>query len=374
MKEAQQVKDIQKGIDPSTPEGLKELARRFSSVGMTAQALEVVKAARDLELKQAQTKSYEQKINSPQDEEAYSEWQSRRPPDDAPREAKMAWLASAPPKFAMKILPGLTQPYTGQQEKFRPAPGIPGGSQGDRGGFMINQDAADRAAAVVAQKATAKATTADPYEQAYQKQRGNANAKELTSLPGVTQQGEITINAIDKAIGNPTKGIKPDPGLQSYIGATLTPGFKYIEGSKEASFKALHDQILGGAFMKAYLSLKGGGQITEIEGTKGTAAITRMNKAQSEKEYIEAAKEFKVIVERGIERARSQMSGSMDSIQSKDDVAFAVTKGIISKEEGRAILADEDFGKTVGRPTTGIAQTGEVKKVRRYDPLTGTLK
>ena len=61
--------------------------------------------------------------------------------------------------------------------------------------------------------------------------------------------------------------------------------------------------------MDAYNSLKGTGSITEIEGQKATAAKARMDLSTSEKDYIEAAKEFQSILKRGIEREKARLKG-----------------------------------------------------------------
>ena len=58
--------------------------------------------------------------------------------------------------------------------------------------------------------------------------------------------------------------------------------------------------------MEAFRSLKGGGSITEKEGEKATAAITRMNKASSESEYIKAARELQGILREGVKRAKDK--------------------------------------------------------------------
>ena len=50
------------------------------------------------------------------------------------------------------------------------------------------------------------------------------------------------------------------------------------------------DQIQGGAFLTAIDTLKGTGAITEVEGTKATAAKNRMATATSEKAFNDAAK------------------------------------------------------------------------------------
>ncbi len=61
--------------------------------------------------------------------------------------------------------------------------------------------------------------------------------------------------------------------------------------------------------MQAFQSLKGGGQITEIEGKKATQAITRMETAQSEAEFMRAAREFQDVIRDGVDKARAQAGG-----------------------------------------------------------------
>ena len=58
--------------------------------------------------------------------------------------------------------------------------------------------------------------------------------------------------------------------------------------------------------MEAYQGLKGGGQITEVEGAKAQSAISRMNIGQSEKEFKTAVKEFREVLKVGLERARKK--------------------------------------------------------------------
>ena len=48
--------------------------------------------------------------------------------------------------------------------------------------------------------------------------------------------------------------------------------------------------------MEAYKGLKGGGQITEIEGAKAQQAIARIGRAQSEKEFKIALQELADII------------------------------------------------------------------------------
>jgi hypothetical protein len=73
--------------------------------------------------------------------------------------------------------------------------------------------------------------------------------------------------------------------------------------------------VLGGAFMEAFNTLKGGGQITEKEGEKATAAITRMSTSQSEAEFKKAAKEFQSVIKSGIDMSEKRLgvTGDVDA-------------------------------------------------------------
>ena len=89
------------------------------------------------------------------------------------------------------------------------------------------------------------------------------------------------------------QGAVEHPGFEGAVGA---PGWgkamKYVSGTKESDFMGYHKQITGKTFMQAYQTLKGGGQITEIEGQKATEAMQRIDTARSEKEYKKAADDF----------------------------------------------------------------------------------
>jgi hypothetical protein len=136
------------------------------------------------------------------------------------------------------------------------------------------------------------------------------------ALPGAIATAEQTLSLINEMIGDAKVekgklvieegGRRPAPGFESYVGATAMPFARLIEGSPAASYERRQLQIEGKTFLEAFESLKGGGAITEIEGAKGTQAISRMNKAQSEVEYVKAARELQDIVRKGVERARAK--------------------------------------------------------------------
>lgn len=134
------------------------------------------------------------------------------------------------------------------------------------------------------------------YDDAIGKSTGGATpAKTEAAIAGA----EDAIGQIDKLLAH--------PGFSEAVGAGW--GTSYIPGSDAKGAIALHNQITGTAFLDAYNSLKGTGSITEIEGQKATAAKARMDLSTSEKDYIEAAKEFQSILKRGIEREKARLKG-----------------------------------------------------------------
>lgn len=103
-------------------------------------------------------------------------------------------------------------------------------------------------------------------------------------------------------------GREPMRGFESAVGASALPGARFVPGSAARDFVASHDQAVGAAFMQAFETLKGGGQITVTEGEKATAALTRMNLAQSEAEYVRAAREFQTEVKKVLDIAEKRYS------------------------------------------------------------------
>ena len=147
-------------------------------------------------------------------------------------------------------------------------------------------------------------------------------AEQAMALPDIIAQAEQGAGKIDAMIGDlnvDEKGDlvggklkKPHAGFHGAVGMSgIQSGFGLaglIPGTDTTDFKRRLDEIKGGAFMQAFQSLKGGGQITEKEGEKATAAITRMDKSQSEKEFVMAAREFQDTIRSAVERAKGRIS------------------------------------------------------------------
>jgi len=84
-------------------------------------------------------------------------------------------------------------------------------------------------------------------------------------------------------------------------------------GGERAEVEALIDQISGQAFLEAFENLKGGGQITEIEGKKATDAITRLqNRNLSPDAARQAAQDLMEVIDPERAASRSGAEGWSD--------------------------------------------------------------
>ena len=127
---------------------------------------------------------------------------------------------------------------------------------------------------------------------------GKATAESQMELPKVLAQGDEAIRLVDELVNH--------PGFAQAVGASRLAGFQKIPGTAAYDFETRLKQLQGKQFLQAFETLKGGGQITEVEGAKATQAIARMDAAQSEAEFKKAAKEFQDIVRAGMERAKGK--------------------------------------------------------------------
>jgi len=158
---------------------------------------------------------------------------------------------------------------------------------------------------------------------ATQKERSKLQVEAQAALPAALQTVEMGLQTINGLIGDTTvdkkgnvvKGkIPAHPGFEGAVGISgIGTGFGaagYIPGTDVSNFKNRLDQIKGQSFLQAIGSLRGTGAISEVEGSKATTAINRMSLAQSEKEFVEAANEFKDIIGKGY-KAAQQRAGAV---------------------------------------------------------------
>lgn len=153
-----------------------------------------------------------------------------------------------------------------------------------------------------------------------EEQKKRANKEKLKEeLPDLEIKIRDNIRQLNELIGNSKERIRRAPGFNEAVGfgaqklipfygaGDLTkPGGGFTSGSAAADFAERVRQIKGKQFLEAYEQLKGGGQITEVEGAKAESAISRMSLSQSEPEFVAAVKEFRDVLERALQRAKEK--------------------------------------------------------------------
>lgn len=160
-----------------------------------------------------------------------------------------------------------------------------------------------------AEKAASIKQAEQPYNigEAAAKQEIENNAKidlerkkTALDLPKIKANAEYTKSLIDE--------ISSHPGLSSMVGVPnpLVGGFGdsgALPGTDAAGFKAKMEQLKGKQFLEAYETLKGGGQITEMEGAKAEKAIAALSTAQKEEDFKRELAKLKEVIDAGYGRA-----------------------------------------------------------------------
>ena len=72
----------------------------------------------------------------------------------------------------------------------------------------------------------------------------------------------------------------------------LKPITSFKQGNPAKEFITLHNQLAGKIFLAAFAGLKGGGQITEIEGQKATEALSNVNRQLDPQAYRNALEQY----------------------------------------------------------------------------------
>lgn len=212
-------------------------------------------------------------------------------------------------------------------------------------------------------------------------------------LPKHIAQAEQNIKLIDELVAH--------PGFEMAVGKSSMLGVHKIPGTDAYDFMNRLGQVRGGSFLDVFQQLKGAGQITEIEGEKGTQAINRMNNASSESEFKSAAADLRGIIVSGVERAKAKAQPSMpETVRYPSSAGTQGGARVPNGNESRnAILSNEMAAEQQRLATArqngdlkGISEANrniqllqkemgvkvsaqpEVAKVRRYNPQTGRIE
>lgn len=161
----------------------------------------------------------------------------------------------------------------------------------------------ESAAKFVLQQRERQQKLADETVKAQNDPRGQAIAK------AQEQRSQAVVDSVQNMRQTVTSLLE-HPGFSGSVGAKNQAylfGLKSqpVAGTKEADFKAMLDQVQGGAFLQAFESLKGGGQITQVEGEKATQAIVRAQQSQSEEGFKKSMNDFLSVLDKAEQRAKS---------------------------------------------------------------------
>lgn len=134
---------------------------------------------------------------------------------------------------------------------------------------------------------------------AQQKTVGEAAGTVAAALPDAAAKAQQAVDLIDS--------------LKTHKGRTMATGgsslVPLVPGSDAYDFNVRLDQLKGDVFLQAYSQLKGGGAITEVEGQKAEQAIARLNRAQSEPEFLKSLDELQSVIKGGVERMKKKAQG-----------------------------------------------------------------
>lgn len=135
--------------------------------------------------------------------------------------------------------------------------------------------------------------------------KAESKATAQVDLPRIETAAQQTLGLV--------RALRDHPGMSDVVGvpSALSLGGR-VPATEGADFRARLEQVTGQQFLQAYQTLKGSGQITEIEGKKAQDAIARMQTAQSERSFKAAADEFISIIEKGVENAKKKAGGGSD--------------------------------------------------------------
>jgi len=127
------------------------------------------------------------------------------------------------------------------------------------------------------------------------REQGAAQGKALADVPRQVDNAQLALDTI--------KAIRSHPGRKYGLGVYgVVPG---IPGTEQRGFVNLVDQAKGQVFLQAFNSLRGGGQITEAEGSKATQALARLDRAQSQQDFDKALDDLQSVIESGLRRAET---------------------------------------------------------------------
>ena len=154
--------------------------------------------------------------------------------------------------------------------------------------------------------------------------------EQQAGAPVALQKAESALKLIDGVLQH--KGLSESVGGPAGLVGRQAQAFPMTAGQR--AVMPMIQQLQGKAFLEAFESLKGSGQITEVEGRKATDAIARLQTYQNEEDFRKALGDLRDVVVMGAQRAR-QASGIGEGDYSK--VAIDIPPELGALSEGDAV-------------------------------------
>lgn len=156
------------------------------------------------------------------------------------------------------------------------------------------------------------------------KNLANLNFEQLSEYGKVLEKAERTTKLIDQ--------IKIDPNLEGVLGRVegkipiSSWGSLLVFNQDETDLVQLIDNLENSVFLEAFQLLKGGGQITELEGEKAQRAIVNLSRDRSRGAFVEALNTLQSVINSGLNRAQKGVTA--DNPYTKDlVVSRSATQG-----------------------------------------------
>lgn len=135
-------------------------------------------------------------------------------------------------------------------------------------------------------------------------------------MPSTIQDRNQMLQIIDS--------IESDPQLPNALGM-VDSRLPDITGYN-TSIRSKIAQLKGNAFLQAYKTLKGGGQITEVEGQKATEAQMRINEAQTPEEFKAALQEARDLINRNFNVQKQEAGQAVPNVGEELDIGGVKVK------------------------------------------------
>lgn len=148
-----------------------------------------------------------------------------------------------------------------------------------------------------------------------------SDGKPVTKAPTFQQQKseaaatagrQKTVDTADNIIKTLTE-LKTHPGKNASLGMSSLTNKAALPGGDSRNFQALFDKVNGQLFLQAFDTLKGGGQITEVEGKKGTDSLAALDYRQSPDQFDKQIDDAISVAQKAKDRALGGFNANQNS-------------------------------------------------------------